>query len=56
MTQHKVRMCKYHHGKFKNQNMQNFTVNGNTEGAVKEYLQKKHLNEEITVIDIQWTS
>ena len=56
MAQHKVRMCKYHHGKFKNQNRQNVTVNGNTEGVVKEYLQKKHLNEEITVIDIQWAS
>jgi hypothetical protein len=56
MAQHKVRMCKYHHGKFKNQSAQNFTVNGNTEGAIKEYLQKKHKSEEITVLDIQWAT
>ena len=56
MTQHIVRMFKTQQGKFKGQTMQNFTVNGNTEGAVKEYLQKKHPNEEITVVAIQWAS
>lgn len=29
------------------------TVQGNTEGAVKEHLQKRHRGKEITIIEIQ---
>jgi len=54
MAQKRVKKCKYDHGKFKNSVAQNFTVNGNTEGAVKEYLQKRHRNEEIVVKEIEW--
>ena len=54
MAQTKVKKCKYDHGRFKNSTAQNFQVSGNTEGAVKEYLQKKHRNEEIVVKEITW--
>ena len=54
MAQKRVKSCKYDHGKFKNSRLQNFSVNGNTEGAVKEYLQKRHRNEEIAVKEITW--
>ena len=50
----KVKKCKYAHGKSKSSTAQNFSVNGNTEGAVKEYLQKRHRNEEIVVKEIIW--
>ena len=50
----KVKKCKYDHGKYKNSTTHGFTVNGNTEGAVKEYLQKRHRNEEIVVKEIIW--
>jgi hypothetical protein len=50
----RVKKCKYDHGKSKNSRIQNFSVRGNTEGAVKEYLQKRHRNEEILVKEIEW--
>jgi len=55
MAQNKVRKCKYGHGKIKNAQVMNFSVRGNTEAAVKEYLQKRHRNEEITIREINWT-
>ena len=54
MAQNKVRKCKYGHGKIKNAQVMNFSVRGNTEAAVKEYLQKRHRNEEITIREINW--
>ena len=54
MAQKKVKMCKYDHGNFKNSRLPNFMVNGNSEGAVKEYLQKRHRNEEIVIKEIIW--
>jgi hypothetical protein len=56
MAQCKVKKCKYDHGKFKNSLAQNFSVDGNTEGAVKEYLQRRHRNEEIVVKSPFWYS
>lgn len=50
----RVKKCKYEHGKFKSSSIQNFSVRGNTERAVKEYLQKRHRNEEIVVKEIIW--
>lgn len=54
MAQKRVKKCKYGHGKIKRTQVMNFSVRGNTEGAVKEYLQKRHRNEEITIHEIQW--
>lgn len=54
MAQKRVKKCKYGHGRIKSTQLMNFSVRGNTEGSVKEYLQKRHRNEEITIREIEW--
>jgi hypothetical protein len=54
MAQHKVRKCKYDKDNFKNLTYQNFTVDGNTEAAVKMYLEKIHKGHKIVVKEIEW--
>ena len=54
MMRTKVKKCTYSLDKKGNTTIHNITVQGNTEGAVKEYLQKRHRNKEITIKEIQW--
>jgi hypothetical protein len=54
MAMSKIKKCRYDHGPHKNATCTNFSVSGNTEGAVKEYLQKKHRGKEIVVKEITW--
>ena len=51
----RVKKCKYDHGKSRNLTIHNFSVRGNTEGAVKEFLQKRLRNGEIVVKEIIWS-
>ena len=54
MAQYKVLKCTFDKGNLKSQTHTNFPVNGNTESAVKQKLEKLYPSYEIVIREIKW--